>query len=124
MAVIARSERGKTVYEGRVVSRLEAAERNRLGKPVVQRDFGPDTQFLFSLSEGDMVIWKEDLWRVRGVAVESNGRLELSRASDARRKDLIKASGDLGRPSANVFCASGGRKVNVSSLGGYVDAHD
>jgi CRISPR-associated endonuclease Csn1 len=123
MEVVAVQKRGKTSYVGFVVSRLEAMRRRRMGEPVVKKDHGPDTAFLFSLSEGDMVRWKGELWRVRGVTLQGNGLLTLSRAQDARLKADIPKE-DLPRPTVNVFVQSGGRKVNVSPLGEVRDAHD
>jgi hypothetical protein len=123
MEVIAERKKGKTSYAGHVVSRLEAVRRHRDGLPVVQKEHGPDAEFLFTLSEGDMVRWKGELWRVRGVTAQSNGLLTLSRACDARRKRELDKT-DLPRPAINVFCAIGGRKVRVSALGEIREAHD
>ncbi len=123
MEVVAVQKKGKTAYVGHVVSRLEATRRHAAGEPVVRKEHGPDTEFLFTLSEADMVVWKGKLWRVRGVSVQSNGLLTLSGASDARLKgDLDKT--DLPRPTINVFCSTGGRKVRVTALGDIQEAHD
>ncbi len=97
--------------------------RHRAGEPVVRKDHGPDTAFLFTLSEGDMVRWKGELWRVRGVSNQGNGLLVLSRAHDARLKAGIQKA-DLPRPAINVFASSGGRKVRVNPLGEEREAHD
>jgi CRISPR-associated endonuclease Csn1 len=121
MEIVALQSRGKTSYVGKVVSRLAAVGRKREGKPVVQRDHGPNSEFLFTLSEGDMVSWKATVWRVRGVAVQSNGRLILSPASDARQKKDIE---NLESPSVNVFCCSGGKKIHVTPIGETRDARD
>ncbi len=124
MAVFAIQKKGKTTCVGDVVSRLEAVRRHAAGEAVVRKERGPDSEFVFTLSEGDMVRWKDGLWRVRGVAVESNGRLDLSPSTDARLKEDMKKSHALERPSANVFCTSGGRKVTVSPLGDVREARD
>jgi len=113
MEVVGETKGKKAVYSGVVVSRLEAARRNRLKIPVVQRDHGPDKEFLFSLSEGDMVEWKGRYWRVRGVTTQSNGMPILSPATDAR----LKAEAVVERPTVNVFCKAGGRKVAVDHVG-------
>jgi CRISPR-associated endonuclease Csn1 len=123
MAVFAVRGKGKTSYEGKVVSRLEAVRRHANGEPVVKKERGPDAEFLFTLSEGDMVRWKEELWRVRGVSAQGNGLLTLSRAADARLKRELDKT-ELPRPAINVFCASGGRKVRVSALGEVREAND
>jgi CRISPR-associated endonuclease Csn1 len=113
MEVIGETKGTKVVYSGAVVSRLEAAQRNRLGIPVVQRDHGADKEFLFSLSEGDMVEWQGAYWRVRGVTTQSNGMPILSPSTDAR----LKADAIVERPTVNVFCKGGGRKVLIDHLG-------
>lgn len=120
MAVFEIQKRGRAAYVGDVVSRLEAVERQRKGLPVVQRDRGADSQFLFTLSMGDMVRWKGQLWRVNGV---TGTQLDLKAAADARAKKDIDSS-DRPRPTINTFCAEGGRKVHVSRLGVIREAHD
>ncbi|MEP7367939.1 MAG: type II CRISPR RNA-guided endonuclease Cas9, partial [Acidobacteriota bacterium] len=115
-------------YRGIVVSRLEALRRFRRREPVIQKSHGPGFEFCFTLREGDMVEYAPDgalkeLWRVRGVTVQANGSVILSRASDARLKKELAAS-DLPRPPANQFMKRGGRKVQVSPLGEVAQAHD
>lgn len=124
MEVVAIHQRGKTTYAGYVVSRLEAMRRHRAGEPVVNKDHGPDKEFLFSLSEGDMVRWNGELWRVRGVTDIPGGRVILSRSNDARLKREMTRGEDLLASSVNPFIAKGGRKVHVSPLGDVRDAHD
>ena len=120
MAVFAIQKHGKTSYVGDVVSRLEAMERQRKGLPVVRTERGPDAAFLFTLSMGDMVRWKDQLWRVSGV---TGLQVELKRSTDARLKKEL-TSGEKPRPTINTFCAEGGRKVHVSRLGEAREAHD
>jgi CRISPR-associated endonuclease Csn1 len=122
MEVVAVQKKGKTAYMGHVVSRLEATRRHVAGEPVVRKEHGPDTEFLFTLSEADMVVWKGELWRVRSV--DTNQQIFLSRASDARQKaDIVKA-GELAWPRVNPFCSTGGRKVRVTALGDIQECHD
>lgn len=116
-------------YYGTVVSRLEATRRYRDKAPVIRRDRGPGHLFCFTLREGDMVEYtpmgkEKGIWRVRGVTVESNGRLDLSAANDARLKADIKASGGLERPPVNVFMKAGGWKVTVNHLGEVHRCHE
>jgi CRISPR-associated endonuclease Csn1 len=122
MAVFAVRAKGKTSYVGEVVPRLEAVRRHANGEPVVRKDRGPDSEFLFTLSKGDMVRWREELWRVRGV--KSTTVVELSRASDARLKADSNKTGGLEATTINSFCKSGLRKVHVSALGEIREAHD
>ena len=123
MEVVAIRKKNKTAYVGQVVSRLEAMRRHRAGEPVVCKASG-DSEFLFSLSEGDMVLWRDELWRVRGITEQSNGRLLMSRATDARLKKDMEVGTDLMTNNVNAICSSGGRKVSVSPLGEIREAHD
>ncbi len=124
MAVFEKQEGKKKVYTGEVISLLKAMDRFRNKLPVVNKNGGPDSEFLFSLSKGDMVMWKEKLWKVKSVWMAGNtGRLELGLSVDARLKKEI-SNEDLPSPRINQFCSTGGRKVTVSSLGEIRDAHD
>jgi CRISPR-associated endonuclease Csn1 len=122
MAVFAVQKKGKTAYVADVVSRLEAVRRNsaKPPQPVVQKG-RPDAEFLFSLSEGDMVKWKDELWRVRLVTGQEVG---LSRATDARLKAEIIKAHQLERKSVNELCKTGARKVTASPLGEIRESHD
>ncbi|MDX2266772.1 MAG: type II CRISPR RNA-guided endonuclease Cas9 [Bryobacter sp.] len=116
-------------YRSVVVSHLEANLRKRAGVPVVQRDHGDGLQFLFSLSEGDMVVFKspgeaERLCRVRGVSMEGSGRLSLSESIDSRLVADIKKAGKLWRPMIPGFLAAGSRKVRLDHLGALIEAND
>ena len=124
MEVVAVQKKGKTVYVGHVVSRLEATRRHAAGEPVVRKEHGPDTEFLFTLSEADMVVWKGKLWRVRGIADQSGGRLTMSEASDARMKRELKPGIDLMTNNVHTVCSTGGQKVRVTALGDIQECHD
>ncbi|HOQ46582.1 MAG TPA: type II CRISPR RNA-guided endonuclease Cas9 [Bryobacteraceae bacterium] len=111
----------------RAVSRLEAMERYRRrheGVRIVQRDHGPNTQFCFSLSEGDMVAVRrapdqpETLWCVRSA--RTRGSFELQPATDAR----LKKDAEIWDVALNTLMKLGCRKVVVTPLGDIVDAHD
>jgi CRISPR-associated endonuclease Csn1 len=112
-----------------VVTMLEAMERKRQGVPVVQRDHGPGLEFLCTLSEGDLVEGKRPqdaqarLWKVR--TVDKNGRIFLSSAMDARKKDEIKREHDHWEPTVNsLFGPGAARKVYVTHTGEVIPAND
>ena len=104
-------------------------ERKRQGVPVVQRDHGPGLEFLCTLSEGDLVEGKRPqdaqarLWKVR--TVDKNGRIFLSSAMDARKKDEIKREHDHWEPTVNsLFGPGAARKVYVTHTGEVIPAND
>ncbi|MBL3591961.1 MAG: type II CRISPR RNA-guided endonuclease Cas9 [Synergistaceae bacterium] len=91
---------GKTRWQCRVVSTLEAMDRIRKGLPVVSRD-GGEGRFLFSVAPGDTLklgnpgAWPEYIV-VRTVSQGSGGAVEIAGVSlsDARmKKDIIEAKG-------------------------------
>jgi CRISPR-associated endonuclease Csn1 len=88
-----------TKWEASVVSIYDAMQRVQQGLPVVQKDHGPNRQFLFSISPGDTVHlgnpgdWPR-LLHVRTVSQSHSGSIEIAGAAltDARRKaDMIKS---------------------------------
>jgi hypothetical protein len=109
---------------------LEALERKRQGVPVVERIDEPGKrQFLCTLSEGDMVEGRRPgderlrLWKVR--TVDKNGRVFLSAANDARKKDDIKKEHDHWEPTVNsLFNVGKARKVLVTHMGEVLSAND
>ena len=116
-------------YVFSTVTMLEAFERKRQGLPVVQREHGPGMHFLCTLSDGDMVEGKRPgdavprIWKVH--TVDKNGRIFLSAAVDARKKDEIKKAHDHWEPTVNsMFGAGGARKVLVTHLGELISAND
>jgi CRISPR-associated endonuclease Csn1 len=121
-------EGGVKRYEHVTVTRLEAAQRLKEKRRVVEREQGQGRRFVCSLSEGDLVEAKREgdgqkrVWRVRSVDV--NGRFALSAANDARLKaDIDKAKG-LWRPPVNVLFRARARKVLVDPVGRVIPAND
>jgi CRISPR-associated endonuclease Csn1 len=115
-------------YRSEVVSRFEANQRRRFKIPVVKKDHGEGIKFLFSLSENDMVEFapkgsQTRLFKVRGVDTRSGGRLTLSGACDARKKESIEAI-DMPSPGIPVFMKGGGRKVLIDHLGNRLSSND
>ena len=103
---------------------MERYRRRHEGVRIVQRDHGPNTQFCFSLSEGDMVAVRrapdqpETLWCVRSA--RTRGSFELQPATDAR----LKKDAEIWDVALNTLMKLGCRKVVVTPLGDIVDAHD
>lgn len=122
--------KGRTKWEGRVVTRLEAARRAGQGEPVVRREEEGMGRFLFSLCGGDVIEIEEngkrELVRVRVLTQKSTGRIEVEGVSirDARRKADIKKTRDWRYMTLEGMHKSGCRKVNVSPLGRVRHAND
>lgn len=116
-------------WEGHVVTRLEAMERHRTGRAVVQREWGEGRRFVCSIASGDTVQItlpgeKPDCYVVGAV---SGGRLELTRCRDARPVSEIKKSGVKGGrllKAVDTLRALGLLKVGVSPIGVINRAND
>lgn len=99
-----RDARGRIRWEGIVVSLFEAVRRRAEGRPVVQRDHGPNKRFLFSLVKGDAIELQENgipvLYRVTGISKDLRGvvQIEFARNSDARPKKVRGRKGLTATP--------------------------
>lgn len=130
VAIFARMDaRGREQeWEGVVVSRLEAAERQRRGQPVVCREYAGEEgwQFKFSLMGGDTVALVregvEGLYRLRSI--EGGGPLFLLPIQDGRLVKEITRTADRWRPSPNTLRALSARRVVVDLLGRAHPAND
>jgi CRISPR-associated endonuclease Csn1 len=118
MAVYASIE-DKT-WKSEIVSLLEAHRRKRAGEPIIRTDFGPGTEFLFTLSGGELIELdnpdgKRTVYRIRTIS----DRLLFFRASDARPKKRIKEEDTLSGLTANADTLRKRRcrKVAVTPLG-------
>ncbi len=117
-------------WDGEVVSMLEAYQRIKAGKPVVQRDYGPLVRFKFSLAPGEVIECDDGrggraLWVSRGVASYENGpRLLLVPLNDARKKKDILKAGLFWSPLLNPLRKLNPRKVVVSPLGEVSEAKE
>jgi CRISPR-associated endonuclease Csn1 len=123
IALFATEKRGKDRWEGMVVSRLDAVERLRRKKPVIEKFLpdSPDWKFQFSLMGGDMVeMWDEkrkerNLLVVHGI---SEGDLVFARHTDARPiTDLKKTNEWVRLRTEDQLRIWGCRKVEVGPLG-------
>jgi CRISPR-associated endonuclease Csn1 len=119
---------GKGGYEAFVVTRLEAMERQRLGKPVVRRDFGSERAFMFSLHPGDALARPYGPgWEVLVVSSISDGVVECRFAADARSATDIRKGGAEGGRLAGApsgFLKQGYIKVDVSAAGRITRSHE
>jgi CRISPR-associated endonuclease Csn1 len=118
-------------WDGEVVPMAEAYRRQKEGKPIVNSDHGPLTQFKFSLAPGEIVECdrahgQRGLLVVRSFSQLSAGSIQIGLVplTDARLKKDIVSSGGFIRPGPNVLRQWHARKVAVSPLGEVIKSHD
>ena len=105
-------------WRSKVVSTFEAYERKRQNKPVVQRDFGPGTRFLFSLAVNEVVATKDgEPLVVSGIS--QGVELECKRINDGRSATRRKAEKTRVRftSATGNFMPVGLRKMRIDVLG-------
>jgi len=125
-------KKGRTRWEGALVSRYEAMRRLRAGEPVVQRDHGADKRFIFSLAGGETVRMHHDegdaqLYTVTVISQTRKGTvtIEFLRNRDARLSRVIrKTKGARVRKTPQSLLESQGQKVLVTPLGEVRAAND
>ncbi len=90
-------------WEGHVVTRLEAVRRSANKLPVIQRDWGTDRKFCFTLASGDMVRLTIDgegtVWLVRGV---TGSRLDLTPDREGRPVTVLRQLRVSWKPTVNT----------------------
>ncbi|MBT5318638.1 MAG: type II CRISPR RNA-guided endonuclease Cas9, partial [Chloroflexi bacterium] len=111
LCVYINDETGKGRYE--VISLLEAHQRVSAGEPWMQRNPRPDERFLYSLTQGDVLMPKsgspEEAMVITGI---SAGEITCRLARDGRTAvDRIAAGGRIRFQSPNGFVAQGLIKV-------------
>ncbi|MDE3180077.1 MAG: type II CRISPR RNA-guided endonuclease Cas9 [Acidobacteriota bacterium] len=118
-------------WDGEVVSMLEAYRRKKAGKPVVERNFGPEAKFMFSLAPGEVIECDDGnngrgLLVVRSVSEFTSGAIQIGFASpeDARLKKEMVAGRDFLRRGPEWLRQRDSRKVSASPLGEIHEAHD
>lgn len=116
-------------WRAEVVSMFEAHRRKRAGVPVVRRDFGPDTRFLFSLALREALTLNDGILRiVRGVSQDKSGKilLEFKEHQDGRSaKKMQEKGGRVGMAAiSSQFKAKGLRKLRVDVLGRVCPANE
>ena len=112
-------------WRAKVVSTFEAYERKRQKKPVVQRDFGPGTRFLFSLAVNEVVAAKDgELLVVSGIS--QGVELECKRINDGRSATRRKAEKTRVRftSATGNFMPVGLRKMRIDVLGNVFPANE
>ena len=121
--------KGRTRWEGRVVSMLEAYDRVRKGLPVVNREYVPGSRFLFSLvgNPGGDVIELDEPDGTRGLYIVESIWMEGLHAR-VRIRPLNEANRRSGSPRIQPFVSVLGqrrcRKVCVDPLGNVTYAND
>jgi len=120
-------KKGRTKWEGEVVTMFEAVRRNQNGEPVIKRDHGPDKKFVCSLSINEMFMLQieegnGELHRVQKITQSGNNisiifrpHTYAGKVSDYDKPPLIQ------RRSPNTLK---GHKVTVDMLGRVHMAND
>jgi len=117
-----RDKKGRSKWEGHLVTRLEAARRFRARQPVVRRDHGPDKRFLFSLAGGDTIEldWEgsRQLFVVRTMTRDASGaRIWFVHLNEARPEKQIVAAKQWHSMRMQPLRKANCRKVSVGTLG-------
>jgi CRISPR-associated endonuclease Csn1 len=117
--LLAGPNKGK--WEGRVVPTFEAVKRLRAGRPVIQRDFGPERRFVMSLSMNESVrIGAGELWRVQKIDA-GNGRVTFRPHFDARRSNDKSNERTISFTKLQPLAL---RKVAIDPIGRELPTHD
>ena len=121
-------------WDGAVVSMAEAYRRTYSKPPLppVQRNHGPETQYKFSLSPGEIIQCDPDnkgnskLLVVRSVSQFETGTVQIGLAeiNDARKKSDMTKDRKFIRVVPNKLRQWNARKVAVSPLGEVSEAND
>jgi CRISPR-associated endonuclease Csn1 len=116
-------KKGRSQRLGKVVSTFEAAQRIRRRQPIIQRDHGPDSKFIMSLSINEMFLLQlqdgsEVLHRVQKL---SEGGIVLRPHNYAGKVSGYDRPPQIQRRTENTLR---GRKVAVDPLGRIQDAND
>ena len=107
-------------WKGKVVSLFEAMERKRQGAPIINREHGLGTRFLFSFVKGDcfraVVDGKEKIYQVRMFTTDGGGRIRMIEYSDARQSKALEEK-DHPRKSVDQLRKMQCRKITISPIG-------
>jgi len=112
-------EKGDSKQVGIVVPTMEAARRVKDAEPIVMRDYRPDYEFLYSLSNNDIIINQEDGEIYRVQKISSDGQITF------RKNEVsMKGASDPGVLRKNPSSLNI-QKVKVSPSGEiFLKAHD
>ena len=117
----------ETTWGSKIVNLFEAHRRVRAGEAVVQREFGPNTKFLFSLAGGEYVQMKNGDGKrsIYRVTVISGNQIEFRLHTDARPITILKKiQGARVRCGPSALMRAKARKVVVDPLGNILPAND
>nr|MBN2278065.1 type II CRISPR RNA-guided endonuclease Cas9 [candidate division Zixibacteria bacterium] len=113
-------------WEGHVVTLMEAYQRKLNGQPIIQREFGDNRAFKFSLSNGEVIELdtpngKKKLYVVRSIEKDTSN-IRFVPINDARPLKNIGKKGftALPEPLRKKNC----RKICITPLGQIRDAND
>jgi len=124
LCVYINDETGKGRYE--VISLLESHKRVSAGEPWMQRNPRPGERFLYSLTQGDVLMPEsESLEEAMVITGISAGEVSCRLARDGRTAvDRIAAGDRIRFQSPNGFVAQGLIKVIVDPIGRVRRAND
>jgi hypothetical protein len=127
-------------WEGRVVTRLDAYRRVKHKRPVVNRTWTENHEFLFSLTQGDVVELDvepeadrtvREPYLVRGISFQGGGIFELTHIRDARKKGDIppkvteeETTFVRRRPYVDGLRKLNCQKVSINPIGEICPAND
>jgi len=109
-------------WSGKVVSLHEAMQRKRQNLPIVNRNHGANTRFLFSFVKGDCLKCtfgqRERIFIIRAFSTESSGvtRIRFTDASDARKMKDIPSENNK-RVTINKLKGMKCQKIIINPLG-------
>ena len=107
-------------WEGHIVSRFEAVARWRNQSPVIQKDHGPEREFVFSLTNGEHVLVPDEAGneRLLRVTVISGQQIEFVEHNDARPITIRKTiPGARIRMSVDRLRKERALKIAIDPLG-------
>jgi hypothetical protein len=122
-----KDKKGNIKWDAEIVSQFEAMRRLRAGEPVVKRDRGEGSKFVYSLAGGECfeVTNEETGERERFVARTISGRtVWFVPINDARLKKDIINSGDFRAKSVDPLRKLDFKKIVVTPLGEVRYAND
>ena len=122
-------KKGGKKWEGRIVSTIEAMDRIRKGKNIVDRNYGENGKFLFSLAKRESfaltIEGKRRFFNIRSFwLIPSGPRFDYVEITDARKSGEAGKGLDKFPSLLEPLRKKGFKKVNVSPDGKLSDAND
>jgi len=119
------TSRGKTAWSGDVVTMRDAIGRASRGEPVVRRDGGPNSRFLFSLAKEDTLRLqgeKPGIWVVKKI--RANTQMMLVPQYDARKEKDSSNGRESFSPTPGGLQKYSAEKVLVLPIGDVVRCNE